>query len=106
MSMTGYSQNNNKTNIYVDEKDDTEEPKQWKVIFIDDDYTPKDFVVLVLMKLFNKPNIEATRLMEEVHNTGSSIVGIYSKEIAETKIAKTDQMSELNGFPFQIRMEM
>ena len=61
------------------------EPEEYKVIFLNDDYTTMDFVVAMLVSVFHKSEVEAVEIMEKVHKTGSSVVGIYSYDIALTR---------------------
>ncbi len=78
-----------------------EEPPQYKVIMLNDDITTMDFVVEVLQTVFQKSYNEAVDLMLTIHKTGSAIVGIYSFDIALSKIKKTHQIARAKGFPLQ-----
>src|SRR5262249_305536 len=68
-------------------------PSLYKVILLNDDFTPMDFVVLILKKFFNKPDGEAQRIMMAVHKEGSAIAGIYTFEVAETKVYLVNEFS-------------
>ena len=74
-------------------------PSLYKVIMINDDYTPMDFVVYLLKNYFYKNQQEANRIMLDVHNNGSGTCGIFTLEIAESKILKVINYSRNNGYP-------
>lgn len=78
--------------------------KKWKVTILNDDKTSMEFVVAILMRLFNHTNEIALQLTLAIHNNGSADVGIYSYEIAETKKNKVIELAKLNGFPLQARI--
>jgi len=80
-------------------------PSLYKVIMLNDDYTPMDFVVYLLKTFFQKNQDEASKIMLEVHNKGASICGVFSYEIAETKITKVINTSRTNGFPLLCTLE-
>ena len=80
-------------------------PKQYKVIVVNDDYTPMEFVVQVLMMFFGMDNARATRVMMSVHTRGKGICGIYSHEIAETKVDQVNEYSRMNQHPLMCIME-
>ena len=83
----------------------TQEPPKFKVILLNDDYTTFDFVIKVLMSVFLKPGIEAVKITMDVHKRGHGLCGVYSKEIAETKVAMVHGMSESAGYPLRCVME-
>ena len=80
-------------------------PKQYKVILINDDFTPMEFVVQVLMTFFGMDHAKATRVMMAVHTKGKGICGIYSHEIAETKVDQVNEYSKINQHPLLCTME-
>ncbi len=80
-------------------------PKQYKVVVINDDYTPMEFVVQVLMTFFAMDNAKATRVMMSVHTKGKGICGIFSHEIAETKVDQVNEFSRINQHPLMCTME-
>ena len=80
-------------------------PIRIRVIFHNDDYTPKDFVVWALMAFFHKNEIDATSIMSEVHTKGSAVAGIYDFQIAETKIYETKAAALENEYPLKITGE-
>ena len=87
----------------IDEK--TAEPPNFKVLLHNDDYTPKEFVVEILLAVFNKSLEEASRLMWHVHKNGIGVCGIYPFEVAETKITQATESARKNGFPLKLTLE-
>jgi ATP-dependent Clp protease adaptor protein ClpS len=83
----------------------TKKPSMYKVILLNDDYTPMEFVVELLKVVFHKPHPEATRIMLHVHQNGMGIAGIYPFEIAETKVRTVDELARENQFPLKCTME-
>ena len=81
---------------------DLREPRRYKVVFHNDDFTTMDFVVKVLTVVFFKTAVEAERLMLEVHNTGSAVVGIYTCDVAKSKVRKATAMARAEGFPLRL----
>lgn len=81
------------------------EPPMYRVFLMNDDYTPMDFVVEILMKVFNKSIESASQIMMSVHNNGSGVCGVYTYEIAETKTGTVHRMAEENGYPLRSTME-
>jgi len=82
-----------------------EPPKMWKVIFHNDDKTPMEFVIELLVSIFKHDVENAKMLTLEIHNTGHAVVGVYSHEIAEQRGVEATQTSRSNGFPLQINLE-
>ena len=80
-------------------------PKKYKVFLLNDDYTTMDFVVDILIKIFHKSYEEAERIMLEIHKKDRGLCGIYTYEIAETKIAQVHKRARENGFPLKAYME-
>lgn len=87
------------------EKPKTKRPALYKVILLNDDYTPQEFVVWLLESVFNKSAEEAVRIMLHVHQTGVGICGIYTFEVAETKVAQVMELARRNDHPLQCIME-
>lgn len=81
-------------------------PSMYRVFLINDDYTTMDFVVEVIVKIFHKPVAEATRIMMDVHRAGKGIVGVYTYDIAATKVAEVELMAQDRGFPLKAGMEV
>ena len=77
------------------------EPKKYKVILLNDDFSTMDFVVEVLVKVFRKSIEESEKIMLEVHNKGRAVCGLYTHEIAFTKIAQIKTMGRKAGFPLK-----
>ena len=80
-------------------------PKQYKVILLNDDFTTMDFVVSILESIFMRSPAEAVQIMMQVHKNGKGVCGIYSKQIAETKVALVHQKARAEGFPLRCTME-
>ncbi len=80
-------------------------PKRYKVLMHNDDYTTMEFVIEVLMSIFRKSEAEAVQLMHKIHTEGKAICGVYTLEIAETKVAQTMELARNNGFPLRCTME-
>ncbi len=82
-----------------------ETPKMYKVLLLNDDYTPMDFVVLVLKRFFGKSEEQATQVMLDVHRRGSGIAGVYTLEVAEMKVMQVNQFAQLNQHPLKSTLE-
>lgn len=82
-----------------------ETPKMYKVILLNDDYTPMDFVVLVLRRFFGKTEDEANKIMLDVHKKGSGIAGVFTLEVAEMKVMQVNQYSQMNEHPLKSTLE-
>ena len=84
---------------------DIREPKRYRVIMHNDDFTSMEFVVEILMDIFHKDAMEAERLMLMVHESGKAAVGSYSYDIAVTKIQAATARAKEEGFPFRLTVE-
>lgn len=93
--------------VKIDEKIKTKikEPTLYKVIFLNDDKTPMDFVVSLLIELYKHSEETAHALTMKIHEEGSGVVGVYSYEIAEQKAIETTTLSRDNGFPLRVKIE-
>lgn len=93
--------------ISIKEKIETKikKPNKYRVVIHNDDYTSMDFVVQVLVGVFKKQVVEATRIMFDVHKQGSGTAGIYSYDVGLTKINQTMKMCEESGFPLKLTLE-
>ncbi len=80
-------------------------PDRFKVILYNDDYTPMEFVVSVLERIFGKGPSEATAIMLAIHNGGLGVAGVYVLEVAETKVSRVHQEAEARGYPLRAGVE-
>lgn len=83
----------------------TKKPSMYRVLILNDDYTPMEFVVLILERFFGKSREQATRIMLHVHQKGVGVCGVYTYEVAETKVAQVMDMARRNEHPLQCTME-
>ena len=86
-------------------KVEIKKPKMYKVLMHNDDYTTMEFVIQALTVIFKKGAIEATQIMYDVHRKGVGVAGIYTYDIAKTKLNQAMNMAEESGFPFKLSME-
>jgi ATP-dependent Clp protease adaptor protein ClpS len=91
--------------VLTDEKQKVLEPPLYKVLLHNDDYTTMDFVITILETVFHKDPGEATRIMLNVHQQGIGIAGIYTREIADTKIHIVHDLARRNEYPLKCSME-
>ena len=87
------------------EKQELKKPRRFKVIILNDDYTPMEFVVIVLQRFFHLSSEKAVQIMLNVHTRGSGVCGVYTAEIAETKIRQVLNFATENEHPLQCTME-
>jgi ATP-dependent Clp protease adaptor protein ClpS len=80
-------------------------PRMWRVLLHNDDYTTQDFVVWVLETVFHKPRAEAIAIMMSVHQSGLGVAGIFTHDVAETKVKTTKNLAEEHEFPLLVTME-
>ena len=80
-------------------------PPMYSVMLLNDDYTPMDFVVEILRRFFNMDEYQATDIMLDIHNNGKARCGIYTAEVAETKVSQVNTYSQENQHPLQCKME-
>jgi ATP-dependent Clp protease adaptor protein ClpS len=83
----------------------TQRPSLYKVLLLNDDYTPMEFVIHVLERFFHKSHEDATRIMLHVHHKGVGVCGVYTFDVAETKVAQVIEFSRQNQHPLQCTME-
>jgi ATP-dependent Clp protease adaptor protein ClpS len=93
------------TDVDVKSRAKTKRPSLYKVLLLNDDYTPMEFVVYVLQRFFNKGPEPAVDIMLTVHNKGLAVVGVYPFEIAETKVTQVMDCARSNQHPLQCTME-
>jgi len=103
------SNNNNRedrhTGIVTKTRPKTKKPSLYKVLLLNDDYTPMEFVVHVLERFFGKGREEATRIMLHVHQKGVGVCGVYTFEVAETKVTQVMELARSHQHPLQCTME-
>lgn len=87
-------------------KERVDTPKMYKCIFHNDNYTSMEFVVFLLTEIFKHSPASATRLMLTIHKTGTGVAGVYSHEVAETKVTKAMDLAREYGHPLQVTMEL
>ena len=99
--------NNNDFNggVLIETKQNTKKPSMYNVLLLNDDYTPMEFVVMVLEKVFNKKSEEATQIMLHVHQRGVGVCGIYAYDLAETKAMQVMNYARKYEHPLQVQLE-
>ena len=111
LNMGNEDQNNNNNKddfqrgLLLDSKPKTKKPSMYNVLLLNDDYTPMEFVVMVLEKIFNKKQEEATQIMLHVHKNGIGVCGTFTYEVAESKCKSVMDMAKKNEHPLQCTME-
>lgn len=103
--MSTKQQNDSDVETVSIERIKTDQPKQYKVLLLNDDYTSMDFVVSVLESIFKKSPAEAVQIMLHVHQKGRGECGIFARQIAEAKIAQVHERARAAGFPLRCVME-
>ena len=96
---------NGQSQVVLETRPRTKKPSMYKVIMLNDDYTPMEFVVHVLERFFSKTREEATKIMLHVHQQGVGICGVFSYEIAETKVMQVMDCARQNQHPLQCTIE-
>lgn len=100
------SQNNElQRGLLLDSQPKTKKPSMYNVLLLNDDYTPMEFVIMVLEKVFNKKQEEATQIMLHVHKNGIGVCGTFTYEVAESKCKSVMDMAKKNEHPLQSAME-
>jgi ATP-dependent Clp protease adaptor protein ClpS len=107
MNLSDKQDNNNdlERGILLDSKPKTKKPSMYNVLLLNDDYTPMEFVIIVLEGIFNKKQEEATQIMLHVHKNGVGICGTFTYEVAESKCNAVMDMAKKNEHPLQCTME-
>ena len=95
----------NGTAVITRTKPQTRRPNMYRVLLLNDDYTPMEFVVYVLERFFSKSREDATRIMLHVHRHGVGVCGVFTFEVAETKVAQVMEFSRRHQHPLQCTME-
>lgn len=93
------------TQVITHPSSKTKAPSLYKVLLLNDDFTPRDFVVHILQKFFKRNEVDATKLMLDVHQKGVGIAGVYTHEVAETKTFQVNGYSRENKYPLKCTME-
>ena len=93
------------TAVITRTKTKTKKPSLYRVLILNDDYTPMEFVVLVLQKLFSMSIEDATRVMLQVHQQGVAVCGVFTYEVAETKVTQVIDFARENQHPLQCTLE-
>ena len=101
----GDHEKDRQTGLLLKPRPKTKKPSMYKVLLLNDDYTPMEFVVHILERFFNKNRQEATDIMLHVHRRGVGICGIFTYEVAETKVAQVMDFARANEQPLQCTME-
>jgi ATP-dependent Clp protease adaptor protein ClpS len=83
----------------------TQRPKLWKVILLNDDYTPREFVVLVLKAVFRMNEDEAYRVMMTAHRRGACVIAVYARDVADTKAKEATELGKSKGYPLYFTTE-
>jgi ATP-dependent Clp protease adaptor protein ClpS len=91
--------------VEVKERQEVKTPSLYKVYLLNDDYTTMDFVVYILETVFHKKPVDATQIMLHVHKKGQGLAGVYTREIAETKIDKVHTLARQSSFPLKCGLE-
>jgi len=89
----------------LEERRRTKRPRKWKVLLYNDDFTTMEFVVHVLVNHFHKGPAEATHVMLQVHRKGVGVAGVYTREVAETKVAEVTDEARAQGMPLKLTAE-
>ena len=105
LSANHQTKEESQTGVLTKSKPQIKEPSLYKVILLNDDFTPMDFVIHILKKFFKKTDPEAQSLMLEVHHQGSATAGVFSHEVAETKVYLVNEFSRQNQHPLKCVME-
>src|SRR6204780_3385650 len=93
------------TGVVIKTKPKTKRPAMYKVLMLNDDYTPMEFVVHILERFFSKNRQEATRIMLHVHRRGVGVCGVYTYEVAETKVTQVMDFARQHQHPLQCTLE-
>ncbi len=94
-----------KDDLQTLQKRKTERVRPYKVILHNDDYTTMEFVVLILVKFFHKSETEATHIMLSVHHKGQGVAGLYTKDVAESKVAQVQEFAKQHEMPLRLSAE-
>ncbi len=93
------------TSVVTESKPKTKKPSMYKVLLLNDDYTPMEFVVAVLERIFHKDHADATQIMLHVHQRGLGLCGVYPFDVAETKVTQVLDLAQRQQHPLQCTLE-
>ncbi len=93
------------TEVVSETVEKTKEPPMYRVLFHNDDYTTMEFVVSVLMTVFHHTEAQSVEIMLHIHRSGVGVAGVFTKEVAETKVAQVTQTARKNDFPLEVTIE-
>jgi ATP-dependent Clp protease adaptor protein ClpS len=99
------NKNRREGSVLTEDTIETKEPRLYKVLLHNDDYTSMEFVIAILETVFHKSANDATKIMLNVHNKGVGVAGVYTREICETKISVVHELAKKNEFPLRCSME-
>jgi ATP-dependent Clp protease adaptor protein ClpS len=105
LMMSDMPEDDSETGVMTKTKPKTQRPPRYKVMLLNDDYTPMEFVVMVLERFFGMTHAQAFEIMLTVHKKGLAVVGVFSHEIAETKVAQVMDFARRHQHPLQCTME-
>jgi ATP-dependent Clp protease adaptor protein ClpS len=91
--------------VIEETKKELKEPEMYKVVLHNDHYTTKQFVVEVIVLVFHKPVIEATKIMMDVHRKGKGVVGVYTWDIAQSRMSRVHQLARRREYPLKCTVE-
>lgn len=91
--------------LATDDEVQARRPRKWKVLLHNDDYTTMEFVIWVLESVFHHPQAQAMRIMLQVHQQGIGVAGVFTREVAEMKVAQVEALARVNEFPLLCTME-
>jgi len=95
-----------KTDRVTEEKLLLKKPDMYRIVLLNDNYTPRDFVVWVIMKIFYKTQEESSRIMLEAHTKGKSTIGVYTYDIAKSKVTQVDNLAQRYEHPLKCTLEV
>ncbi len=106
MSGSKIAKNDREGKVLTQERVRLKKPDMYKIVLLNDDYTPREFVVWVLMKVFYKSEHESLKIMLDAHTSGKSMIGVYTLDVARTKVMQVDKLAEQNGHPLKCDLEV
>ena len=92
--------------VLTQERVKIKRPDMYKIVLLNDDYTPREFVVWVLIKIFYKTENESLKIMLDAHTKGKSMIGVYTHDVAKKKVMKVDKIAEKNGHTLKWDLEV